>query len=63
MVMAVFERVAGSGAVFYVVPLLGGAAVWATYLMGAVTAGPAVGLAAAVLLATSPVFLYQLMTP
>ena len=63
MVMAVFERVAGSDAVFYVVPLLGGAAVWATYLMGAVTAGPAVGLAAAVLLATSPVFLYQLMSP
>ena len=63
MVMAVFERIAGPGAVFYVVPLLGGAAVWATYLMGAAAAGPMVGLAAAVLLATSPVFLYQLMYP
>ena len=63
MVMAVFERVAGSEAVFYVVPLLGGVAVWATYLMGTMIAGPMVGLAAAVLLATSPVFLYQLMSP
>ena len=36
---------------------------WATYLMGAAVAGPMVGLAAAVLLATSPVFLYQLMSP
>ena len=50
-------------AVFYVVPLLGGVAVWATYLMGTTVAGPMVGLAAAVLLATSPVFLYQLMSP
>jgi hypothetical protein len=63
MVMAVFERLGGSRAVFYVVPLLGGAAVWATYLMGTAIAGPMVGLAAAVLLATSPVFIYQLMFP
>ncbi|MEO8259800.1 MAG: hypothetical protein ABI868_20815 [Acidobacteriota bacterium] len=63
MAMALFERVAGSHAVFYVVPLLGGVAVWATYLMGSAVAGPAVGLTAAVLLATSPVFLYQLMFP
>ena len=63
MVMAVFERLAGARAVFYVVPLLGGATVWATYLMGTVAAGPMVGLAAAVLMATSPVFLYQLMFP
>ena len=63
MVMAVFERLAGARAVFWVVPLLGGVAVWVTYLMGAVLAGPMAGLAAAVLLATSPVFLYQLMFP
>ena len=43
--------------------LLGGVAIWATYLMGARVAGPMVGFAAAVLLATSPVFLYQLMAP
>jgi hypothetical protein len=63
MVMALFERAAGSGAVFYVVPMLGGAAVWATYLLGTTIAGPMVGLVAVMLLATSPVFLYQLMYP
>jgi hypothetical protein len=63
MVMAVFERLGGRDAVFYVVPLLGGLAVWATYLMGARLAGRTVGVSAAVLLATSPPFLFQLMVP
>ena len=60
MVMGVFQRVGGRDAVFYVVPLLAGLAVWATYLMGARLAGKAVGLSSATLLATSPSFLYQL---
>jgi hypothetical protein len=63
IVMAVFDRIAGHRAVFYVVPLLGGLAVWATYLMGCRLAGRPVGLSAAVLLATSPTFLFQLMNP
>jgi hypothetical protein len=63
MVMAVFERVGGRDGVFYVVPVLGGLAVWATYLMGASLAGRTVGLSAAVLLATSPTFLIQLVIP
>jgi hypothetical protein len=63
MVMAVFERVAGRPAVFYVVPVLGALAVWATYLMGSRLAGRVVGVAAVALLATSPAFLYQLMQP
>jgi 4-amino-4-deoxy-L-arabinose transferase-like glycosyltransferase len=63
MVMAIFERVGGREAVFHVVPLLGGLAVWATYLMGASLAGRTVGLSAAVLLATSPTFLIQLVFP
>jgi hypothetical protein len=63
IVMAVFDRIAGHRAVFYVVPLLGGLAVWATYLMGCRLAGRPVGLAAAVLLATSPTFLFMLMNP
>jgi hypothetical protein len=62
MMMAFFERVAGRKAVFYVVPALGGLAVWATYLMGASLAGRTVGLSAAVLLATSPTFIIQLVT-
>jgi len=63
IVMAVFERVIGPHGVFYVVPLFGGLAIWATYMMGASLAGRAVGLVAAILLAASPVFLFQLMSP
>jgi hypothetical protein len=60
MVMAVFERLAGARAVFWVVPLLGGVAVWATYLLGRHVMGPLAGALAAVLVATSPAFLFQL---
>jgi hypothetical protein len=59
MVMGVFQRVAGREAVFYVVPLLAGVAIVATYAMGVRLGGKAVGLAAAALLATSPSFLFQ----
>jgi Dolichyl-phosphate-mannose-protein mannosyltransferase len=60
MVMAVFHRLAGREAVFYVVPLLAGVAILATYAMGARLAGQAIGAAAAALLASSPTFLFQL---
>jgi hypothetical protein len=60
IVMAVFHRLAGRDAVFYVVPLLAGVAILATYLMGTRIGGRAVGLAAAALLAASPSFLFQL---
>jgi len=63
MMMAGFKRVGGPRAVFYVVPILGGLAVWATYLMGVRVGGRLVGLAAAVLLATSPPFLFELLSP
>jgi hypothetical protein len=63
MVMAVFERIGGRDAVFLVVPLLGGLAIGATYVMGRRLAGRTVGVAAAVLLATSPAFVYQIMFP
>lgn len=63
MLMGLFERVGGREAVFLVVPVLGGIAVWATYLIGANLGGSSVGLAAALLLATSPVFLAELLNP
>ena len=63
MMMGLFEAVAGRSAVFYVVPALGGLAIWATYLMGARLAGPGIGAMSAILLATAPVFLYQLVQP
>jgi Dolichyl-phosphate-mannose-protein mannosyltransferase len=60
IVMSVFHRLGGREAVFYVVPLLAGLAVVATYVMGLRLGGKAIGLAGAALLATSPAFLYQL---
>jgi hypothetical protein len=60
MVMGLAQRLAGRGAVFYVVPLLGGIAILATYVIGFRVGGTAVGVSAAVLLATSPSFLFQL---
>jgi hypothetical protein len=63
MLMAVFKTIAGKRAVFFVVPLLAGLAVWAAYLLGAKLAGPAVGASAAVLLATSPTFLFEVVSP
>ena len=58
--MAIFERVFGPGAMFYVMPLLAGVAVWTTYLLGTLLVGSAAGLIAALLLATSPAFVFML---
>jgi hypothetical protein len=63
MVMAIFKRLGGPQAVFLVVPLLGGLAIWATYLMGRRLAGPLVGASAAILLASSPPFLFEIVSP
>jgi hypothetical protein len=63
MLMAIFKRVAGARAVFYVVPLLAGLAVWATFLLGAKLAGPWVGASAALMLAASPTFLFEVVSP
>jgi hypothetical protein len=62
IVMAVFERFAGRDSVFWVVPLLAGALVWATYLLGARLYAPVVGALAAVLIATATPVLIQLTT-
>jgi hypothetical protein len=61
--MALFEIAGGAGAMYYVVPLLAGVAVWATGRIGRAVAGPAAAIGAAVLLATSPSFLYQITAP
>ena len=63
MTMALAAALGGPGAVYIVVPLLGAAAVWLTYLLGRRYAGGASGAAAAVLLAASPAFLYQIVQP
>lgn len=63
LMMAGARLAGGRTAMFWVVPLLGGLAVWATFALGRVVAGPVVGLLAAVLLAGSPAFLYQIVQP
>ena len=60
MLMAVFERVGGPSAVFIVMPLLAGVAVLATYVLGTMLGGPFAGVLAALLMATSPAFVFQL---
>jgi hypothetical protein len=45
------------------VPVLSGVAVWATYLMGLRFAGPLTGVIAAILLASSPTFLFEAVSP
>lgn len=62
--MAAALRVSGArDAVYYVVPLFGVAAVWLTARLGALVQTRELGAVAAVLFATSPTFLYQLVQP
>jgi hypothetical protein len=63
MVMAVFERVGGPRAVFLVMPILAGLAVWTTYVLGRSLIGELGGSLAAFFLATSPAFVLQLLYP
>jgi len=63
LLMALFQRLAGKRAVFYVVPLLGGLCVWMTSALGASIHGRLTGTLAAILVATSPSFMVELMAP
>ena len=63
MLMALAKTVGGQCGMFFVVPISAGIAVLATFGLGTRLATPAAGLAAAWLFATSPVFLFMLMSP
>src|SRR5207247_5080851 len=63
LLMAVAERGAGACGPYYVVPVFGALCIWCCYLLGARAASPGAGACAAVLLACSPVFLFQLLAP
>ncbi len=63
LTMAAARAIGGEWAPFFVVPLLGGIAVFCTYLLGARLHSRRAGLTAALLLATSPIFLFQLVQP
>lgn len=57
MLMALFQWLGGPQAVFLVVPLCGGPAVWSTYVLGRRLAGGWAGAAAAMWLLSSAPFL------
>src|SRR5438094_451913 len=63
LAMAVASKIAGPSAVYIVVPIFGGLAVWLTYLLGERTFGPRTGFLAAILLTCSPIFLFQSLEP
>jgi len=63
LAMAGASIVAGRDAVFAVVPLLAALAVWLTFVLGRQLDNEVTGAAAAVLLACSPIFLYQAVQP
>jgi hypothetical protein len=63
LAMALGSIVGGPHGVYFVVPLLAGLAVWLTYLLGARVAGRAAGATAALLLASSPIFIFQSFQP
>jgi dolichyl-phosphate-mannose-protein mannosyltransferase len=63
LVMAPFRLVGGELAAYLVVPLLGAIAVLATYGIGVRLHSRHAGVAAAVLLATSPILLFQIVQP
>src|SRR5258706_8636295 len=61
--MAGAKLIAGHAAMFWVTPLTGVLLVWMTFAIGRRLGSPLIGLVAAWLLATSPVFLAMLVSP
>lgn len=62
MLMAVGRSISEAGP-YYVVPIAGALAVWFSYVLGQSVASPLVGVLAALLFATNPTFVFQLMWP
>jgi hypothetical protein len=62
LLMALFGAISERG-IYLVVPLFGLLAVWCTYQLGATLGDRLAGAAAALLVAASPTFLYQLVQP
>jgi len=63
MTLAVALVIGGAGAIYYVVPALAALAVWLTYRLGARVDRPATGMIAAILVATSPIFMFHSFEP
>ncbi len=63
LTMAAAELVAGRTGAWMVVPVLAVLAVWSVFNLGRAAGGAAAGVSAALLVACSPVFLYQSVQP
>jgi hypothetical protein len=64
LLIALLQALFGFCAAFWVVPICAGAAVWLTYALGLRVFGrPDIGLWGALLVAASPTFLFESMTP
>jgi hypothetical protein len=63
MLMAAFKWLAGPLGPYGVVPVLAALTVWLCYRIGARAGSPFAGATAAIVLASSPVFLFQLVWP
>jgi hypothetical protein len=63
ILMALAARVVGECGFYLITPILGAFAIWLTYLLGAQTGSRMAGVGAAGLLATSPVFVFMLLSP
>jgi hypothetical protein len=63
LLLAPVVKLGGSNALFGATPMAGAMLVWLAFLAGRALAGPAVGAMSAVLVATSPTVLYQVVQP
>ncbi len=63
MVLAVLERIGGERAASLAVPSFGALTIWLTFVLGRRLTGDLTGLMAAALTASSPTFLYMVMSP
>jgi Dolichyl-phosphate-mannose-protein mannosyltransferase len=61
--MAIAIKIGGPSAAYFVVPLFGGLAVWLTYILGVRIADGRTGFLAAILVACSPIFVFQSLEP
>lgn len=63
LLLAPLRAIGGPDAIFLLTPLAGALVVWWTFVLGREIVDPLSGAAAAVIVATTPVFLFQLMQP
>ncbi len=63
LMAAAFSIAARPSAVYFVVPLLAGLTVWLTYVLARRVAEPRTALVASILLAFSPIFVFQSLEP